>query len=80
MVADIDVIAATRQRIGGCANMLRFHSLDGDSLSGNCTRHQKCSSLNPVRDYPVLGSMQGSHSFDEDPARSRAFDLRAHLV
>src|SRR6266545_1400662 len=60
--------------------MLWFHSLDGDSLSSNCTCNQECSCFNPVRDHPVFRAVQLRHTFDDDSTRSRAFDLCAHFV
>src|SRR6267142_2946994 len=60
--------------------MLWFHSLDGDSFSGNCACDQECSSFNPVGDHPVFRAVQIGHTFDDDSTRSRAFDLGAHFI
>src|SRR4029453_16049246 len=80
MAALIYVKTPTRQPIGNCAKMLWLHSFYGDSLSGNCTCHQKCTSLNPVWDHPVFCAVKLRHAFDDEPARSSALDLGAHLI
>ena len=80
VIADIDVEAAARQRVGDGAHMFRFHALDGYSFPRDCTCNQKCSSFDPVGNYVVFGAVQLFHAFDDDPARAGAFDLRAHLV
>src|SRR5215470_17184573 len=80
MVSAVNVKAAACQHIGDCAKMLWLHSSDGHSLPGNCAGDQKCTGLNPIGDHPVFGAVQFGYTLDNNPARSRALDLGAHLI
>ena len=60
--------------------MLALHPLDRDSFAADRARHQKRARFDPVGNDVVFGAVQFLHAFDDQTARARAFDLRAHLV